>query len=258
MSAAILPACLRPLQPPDLLRLGPEADGGYLVDPRDVAAADGLISLGLDRDWRFERAFLRMNRVPVHAYDGCTSVPYILDDLPRAVDDRNWRWAARTLQRTADYVWFFSTSAKHFRRFVGTADFAYEKSGSAVVPLSDVFEAMAATGSSRPYLKVDVEGAEFMMLGDLVARAEDTAGLAIEFHDCDTRLAELVEFVQRYPLRLVHIHANSFGGIGKDGVPRALELTFSSAPDTPGTQGHLPHRLDRANDRGEEISLVFG
>ena len=255
--AGILPLSLRPFKPSRLVRIGAQADGGYLVDPRDVASADGLISFGVDRDWSFEKAFLRRNRVPVHVYDGCTNIPYLLSDIPRAVRDRNWRWACRAILKTADYLRFFSASARHFRCFVGTGEFAYQGTAAPVVSIETVFDNMRAAGSSRPFLKVDIEGAEFCMLQQFIDRAAVTAGLAIEFHNCDARLREVVEFVQRYPLRLVHIHANSYGGIGRTGVPRALELTFSSTHDMATGFATTPHPLDRANDGHTDIPIRF-
>ena len=95
------------------------------------------------------------------------------------------------------------------------------------------------------------------MLQQFIDRAEGTAGLAIEFHNCDVRLQEMIEFVHRYPLQLVHIHANSYGGIARNGIPRALELTFSSGSDMAAGFANIPHPLDRANDAQTEIAIQF-
>ncbi len=84
-----LPLNLRPSQTPELKRLGVPKDGGYLVDERDVRASQGLISMGLDDNWTFERDFTRIKRVPVHAYDGCTSTSYLLQISRRALSLRN-------------------------------------------------------------------------------------------------------------------------------------------------------------------------
>ena len=255
---AVLPLGLRPSQPDQLERIGSFKDGGYLIDPRDIARADGLISLGIDRDWSFERQFRRRNPVPVHAYDGCTDTGYLLSDFARGLRDLNWRWAVRSILRTMDYWWFFSgPSVRHYRRFVGTDQFAYEKTAATTIPLQQVFDGIRDAGSLKPFVKIDIEGAEYLMLDELIERGHDTAGLAIEFHDCDTRMTEIGAFVERYSLPLVHVHANPYGGIGDGGIPRALELTFSSSGERRAAPPTLPHPLDRPNDGSVDIILQF-
>ena len=162
---AVLPLGLRPSQPDQLERIGSFKDGGYLIDPRDIARADGLISLGIDRDWSFERQFRRRNPVPVHAYDGCTDTGYLLSDFARALRDLNWRWAVRSILRTMDYWWFFSgPSVRHYRRFVGTDQFAYEKTAATTIPLQQVFDGIRDAGSLKPFVKIDRSRSLFVVL----------------------------------------------------------------------------------------------
>ncbi len=146
----ILPLELRPSQTCELNRLGGSGDGGYLINKRDVASSRGLISLGIDRNWSFERQFRRLNPIPVHAYDGCTSVGYLLQETRRALSVRHWRWLARSLLSVADYRWFFSgRDVRHFQKFVGTGDYAYQASSAPLVGLFQVFNAMIETGASE-------------------------------------------------------------------------------------------------------------
>jgi hypothetical protein len=250
---ATLPLELRPSQASDLIRLGSKTDGGYVVRKADVLASDGLISIGIDRNWKFERQFFRLKPVPVHAYDGCTNTAYMLQDTRIALRYCNPRWLMASVVRTLDYHWFFRGARRHFRQFVGTHEFAYEVTGSATVS----FESIVAAMPGRVFLKIDVEGAEFGMLHDLVEEAPRTTGLAIEFHDCDNHLEEIVGFVGRYPLTLIHTHANSYSKLGPRGAPDALELTFSSTAFGSLGPATLPHPLDAPNDGIAEIPLHF-
>jgi hypothetical protein len=228
------------------------------VDERDVRASEGLVSMGIDDNWTFERAFRKIKRVPVHAYDGCTSTLYLLQVSQKALSARNWRWLARSLINVIDYHWFFSSrSQRHFRQFVGTSDYAYEQTGAPTVSLARVFNSMLEVGGAKVFLKIDIEGAEYEMLDEVVIRAATTTGLAIEFHDCDKRMEEIVSFVDRYPLTLVHVHANTYGGLGNGNVPCALELTFSSSAPRCEREPVLPHPLDAANNADPEIALNF-
>jgi hypothetical protein len=251
MTEAILPAHFRPAQPASLVRLGRVNDGGYLVDARDVIASDSVISLGVYDDWSFEKSFVERKDVPVLAYDGSISGRHFAWRIYRNLLDMHPRLVLKSVKLLADYFWFFSGRRKHFRLFVGTDQLHPN------VSLADVFECLRDINESRPFLKVDIEGSEYAILDQLIEKAGMTTGLAIELHDCDAHIEEINDFVRRYPLRLVHVHANNFSDVADSGVPTALELTFSSSAQTEGAVT-LPHPLDFPNNwRLGEIAIRF-
>ncbi len=53
-----------------MIRLGKDNDGGYLVNPVDVAATKTLVSFGIADDDSFERDFHALNGCASFAYDG--------------------------------------------------------------------------------------------------------------------------------------------------------------------------------------------
>ena len=57
MSKYNLPSFLKPFSCEDLVRVGRDYDGGYVVNLKDIQSADGLISLGISHDWSFEKQF---------------------------------------------------------------------------------------------------------------------------------------------------------------------------------------------------------
>jgi hypothetical protein len=64
MISEIEPITLAALQPhalPDLVRIGRENDGGYLIPERVISKTDVLIGLGIEADWSFEQDFLSRN-----------------------------------------------------------------------------------------------------------------------------------------------------------------------------------------------------
>jgi hypothetical protein len=259
MTTAVLPVILRPHQPSILERLGAYCDGGYLVDPRDVAASDGLISLGIAIDWSFEKHFVRCKSVPVRAYDGSLSVWYLMARAAR--DVLFFKSAAAifsSVRLVVDYLRFFTGPVRHVRSYVGNVQAAYRVTSAPSISLGEAFDEMRATGSSKPFLKIDIEGSEYSLLGELMSLARVTSGLAIEFHDCGSHLTEITAFVQRYPLRLVHIHANTYTAIDDSGCPGALELTFSSSAQASERPPLLPHPLDSSNDgSARQIDIQF-
>ena len=53
----------------DLVRVGRDYDGGYLVSNRDIERSDLLIGFGISDDWSFEIDFANRNDVDIIAYD---------------------------------------------------------------------------------------------------------------------------------------------------------------------------------------------
>ena len=64
---AVLPLFLRPLKGAELVRMGRDNDGGYLVDKRSIISSEFLLSFGIYDDWSFEKDFKKFVNVPVVA-----------------------------------------------------------------------------------------------------------------------------------------------------------------------------------------------
>ena len=72
-----LPSFLNPIKFDDLIRIGKQNDGGYIVRRQDVVDADNLISLGVSFDWTFEKEFSKINKkIKLKTYDGSTGFKY--------------------------------------------------------------------------------------------------------------------------------------------------------------------------------------
>ncbi len=50
---------LRPIEVQDLVRIGRANDGGYVVPKQIFKLCDGLLSYGINKDWTFEKDFLK-------------------------------------------------------------------------------------------------------------------------------------------------------------------------------------------------------
>ena len=74
-----------------------------------------------------------------------------------------------------------------------------------------------------------------------------------------TLMSALERFISRFPLKLVHVHANNHALINGSRTPLVIECTFSASQPTgePGT-ATLPHPLDMPNKRNRaEIAIRF-
>jgi hypothetical protein len=250
----MLPSCFKPSGSYDLARLGRDHDGGYLVESGSLEKAGALVSMGINTDWSFEKDFVARNPVPLNAYDHTTGhflKPIQLLKTVAGVCLFRYPFSRLTkeLALRSDYRAFFTGQNIHYR----------EKIGPASLHGVSLKETLARLGQSAPvFLKIDIEGSEYRLLGELVECADRIVGLTIEFHDIDLHRERIVSFIKAFPLTLVHIHPNNFGGKDENGDPFLIELTFALNPGRLSATVTLPHALDQHNDIGTEcISLIF-
>ena len=60
-----------------LTRLGPQRDGGYIIDKRIINKIDYIITCGLSDDWNFEKNFVKLNKKTiVLAYDHTVNLSF--------------------------------------------------------------------------------------------------------------------------------------------------------------------------------------
>ena len=63
----MLPKNFKPDGLYDLIRLGSDHDGGYLVDPSSIEESKALLALGIGKNWSFEKDFLNKKTVRLNA-----------------------------------------------------------------------------------------------------------------------------------------------------------------------------------------------
>lgn len=212
-----------------MMRLGNAGDGGYVV-PVQVLDAQYLISLGLGTNWSFDRQWHVLTpNGHVHAYDGTIDPAAFSDTLKTAYDD------------------FFQQQVVHYSENVHAGN------------INTVLD--RAAGSV--FAKIDIEGSEYEIVSALGQR-KNIIGMVIEFHALDLdyekqRLKQALSALDQF--RIVHVHANNFGGIHQDSLPHTLEISFLRKTLCENTskryQAYLPG-LDSANALNQEdYMLIF-
>jgi hypothetical protein len=241
----------RPVACPLLARIGSPNDGGYVVPLNAIKAANALVSFGLSHDWTFEREFKKENPgAIIHCYDHTvslrTALQFSIGQLLRFV----FLFRARSLRKIftwIDYKLFFRSEATHFKQRIGPDN----RDNSATI--GDVFSRLPA--ECPVFVKMDIEGSEYLVLDDLLNHSGNILAMAIEFHDVDTQpglFNSLIEKIKR-DFYIVHIHGNNMGGIAPFNFPKAPELTFlnkrffDSAP-LPSSSKYPTPGLDQPNN----------
>src|SRR6056300_1563992 len=77
----MLPLTFKPKALFDLVRIGKSNDGGYLVCKKVAKQSEFLISFGVSKDFSFEKHFVELNKVPVHAYDPSISLKFFIKQI---------------------------------------------------------------------------------------------------------------------------------------------------------------------------------
>ena len=243
-----LPDFLKFLTTKDLERVGRDHDGGYLISASDMEKSDFLLSFGICDDWSFEWQFYQSNKIPVAAFDGSVDKKFWLKRI--IIGFLKNPLSPKEILKYFSFHSFFSGACSFQTAFIGQASLLGNTlSLNEVIP-DEKFQNI--------FLKVDIEGAEYRILNDILTHQDRFSGLVIEFHNCDLFCEQIREFVENFQLKLIHIHANNYSPIFVNSImPSVMEMTFSRygfaavAPE-------LPHTLDMANDKNvAEIKLEF-
>ena len=236
---ARLPNFFAVKQAVDLVRIGRDYDGGYLVSQSDIEKSELLLGLGICDDWSFEKDFTLLNDVEVVAYDASVNFRFWLKLVILQTIKNPFKFYA--VRKFFSYRRFFRGKNRHIKKFVGLN--AIDNAHCTFV------DVLNETSCKNIFLKIDIEGSEYRFLHEIAANADRVAGMVIEFHDVDINLKKIENFIDQFSLNLVHVHANNYAPIrADDDLPVVLELTFSRYADVTNLF-KLPHKLDMPNNK---------
>ncbi len=260
----MLPLVFKPKHEYDLIRLGGNFDGGYLVEKSSIEKSQSLITLGLGYEWRFEKEYKKKFNKPIHCYDHTVNYSTIkklsrkilLSTLIRIFKPKYLFKKGFFSNQIAsiflykDYKNLFTGNAFHYTKRVGPG----HGPGSEGINLEDILKSDI---TSPHYLKVDIETSEYRILDEILKYQEKFSGIAIEFHDVDLHLEKIENFIKSLNMTLVHIHPMN-QALVVNNIPTQIELTFSKNPVKINDISKLPHRLDMpGNPSFQEIELKF-
>ena len=246
----MLPKNFKPDGAYELIRMGSDHDGGYLVDPKSIEQSNALIALGIGRNWSFEKDFLERKSVRIHAYDYSIGLGYwIKHFLKRVLAVLIGRFSAPfdAVKLFLEFKIFFKDSAVLYLEKVGTAPGCD----------TNLKKALDRLDRAPLFLKVDIEGYEYQILEEIIRCKDDLTGLVIEFHSVSDNIEQIEDFINKIGITLIHIHPNN-NRLDEEGDPKAIELTFSKNPTKLEDKFIHPHALDQNNvPRKDSVSLRF-
>jgi hypothetical protein len=255
----MLPKEFKPKHKYNLIRIGRNNDGGYLVEKDSILKSNSLVSFGIGFDWSFEKDFFNYRKIPIHCYDHTLKYSYIKKfsrhSLFSLLKPSMWRFDAfKELKKKIflykDYKNFFKEDVVHFRSAIGI--------GFKRIRLKEIFDRIR---HNPIFLKIDIEGSEYRILEEIIELQDFICRIVIEFHDIDLHEDKILNFIYNFKLKLVHVYAQNPGGeqyLTESGDPTQLEMTFSNVENFLDINPQIPHNLDQASDpRFAEIKLYF-
>lgn len=272
MNKISFPKFLQPYEVTDLVRLGKNNDGGYLVSKKDIKNSENLISLGVSFDISFEQDFKKESeKIKITSYDGSVGYKYYKKNLKLRIKNLIKKPSAsrfkKVLSRLVDFLSFiqFYSSFKnsmHIEKFIDSGldeDFKnnfYKFYGYEAEFIS--IEELFFDIDENSFFSIDIEGSEYGLFDFLIESQDKVTGLVIELHDAHLNKSKIENFINSFGLKLIHLHINNYAKIYQ-GFPSVIELTFSKyAEFTNNKFMTLPNKLDQNNDAsGPNYNIVF-
>ena len=228
----------------DLVRVGRNADGGYLLPRQVLADIKGCLSFGLGAEWSFEQALLALNQGTILPKDIVFFDASIsMQSLGKSIFDMFGRTVAEIRQakrrserkyRLGDFkrvlialVIYLPTFKIRKRRFKLIEKFVVSRV-SKENEISFIDALSYRSDPKRVIVKIDIEGGEWDLLRgkediDLLA---DVPVLIMEIHDTrKDQFMEIVEMLKHY-FWIAHLHGNTSDRCVESGMPLYLEMTF--------------------------------
>ena len=173
---------LRPIKNENLVRLGRNADVGYVVDKNVVENTNHLVTFGLGPDWSFELDYIKLNnKVKISMYDYTVSVsPYLKEILKYLRRFLTFRSKFKDVNDRLNYL-------KNYLNFfkLKNVDFYPEKITFPILnkidtDINKVF--LRIPNEEKIVLKSDIEGSEFKVIDEILNYSSRIKMLIFEFH----------------------------------------------------------------------------
>jgi hypothetical protein len=265
----------RPTAAGDLVRLGRDQDGGYLINRSALEAARVLISGGINDDWSFEEDFTKERpQAQIIAFDGSVGLMPFFGRAIRQLGAAAYRSSRLEWDKAAVRLgksWRFVQCALSFTQFWRKnrrfeAKFLGDKDSVGWVGMDGLLQRWeSAAGLPEILLKIDIEGSEYQIVPAIAAHHRAVCGVVLEWHDLAVHWEQFEELMESLLAEFVvaHIHGNNHRPL-IDGttVPSVIEMTLLNkqliGPDQEVAQADYPLELDCPCDpRRDDYRLTF-
>ena len=226
---------LRPIKTNSLIRLGPEVDGGYIVDSNIINNTDILIVFGLGdgshlpHQWSFELDFIERNKnLSIYIYDyTVSSSPYI---------KKIWKYLRRflTFRGSLEALKIRIRNYQNYLKFIKLNNVKFYKE-RIIFPIKDKIDTdidkvfSRIKDNSEVIVKCDIAGSEYGINFDQILKHSNRIKMLIfEFHWLDKNEDLFIGLVKKLKSKfeIIHIHGNNNCQTLENGLPVVFEITL--------------------------------
>ena len=225
---------LRPIYWKNLVRIGNEYDGGYVIPDELLSKTDVLLSFGINKDWSFEKSFRRKNQgATIHCYDHTLNYFMLLIYTIKSIflapvycvtfDRVRLKRCILGMFIIPDYYLFFSRNAKHFKNRIWNNNEDKNKT------IDNTFNQIPKPDRKNIFIKMDIEEAEYLVFDDIINSVDFIRGMAVEFHAIGKNEEEFNKIIKVLlkDFHIVHIHGNNYSDLlVNQNFPSTIEITF--------------------------------
>lgn len=229
---------LQPYSIGEMIRVGNNEDGGYVIPNNFRNSNLNLISIGLGDNWTFEsqglKLFFRSFLIVDHTVSALGIFKRILKRLSeRNLTIKNFIYLSKVLLHYT--IYFRILGKNHIKKKLVPA-----KTNSREITIKEL---MQTSKNLHCMLKMDIEGDEYQMIDSICREANLIDLLIIEFHETDKKRKNFevaIKNLKNYYL-IVHAHGNNYSFTSNDGIPNTLELTFVNKNQFNGNYPSINH-----------------
>ena len=225
---------LKPKFCPNLIRLGKNFDGGYIVSEELIKKSDGLVSFGYGHDPSFELDYVRRTQNQVHIYDYTCNAIILIQRLLKY-----FRRFLTFRKKINDVTYHFKILKNYFTFIKNEKITFFQKKITGVeinkidINIRNVFSKF--NNNNNLILKCDIEGSEYEIIEDIILHEKKICMMIFEFHWIDKKkdlFLEKIKKIQEY-FSIIHIHGNNHFNFleDKSNIPIILEVTFANNKD---------------------------
>ncbi len=224
---------LQPIELSDLIRVGKDNDGGYIIPKRIIDECDGLLSYGINKDWSFEKDFYKKKELNIHCYDHSLTIYSLIKFSIKSffysifyfliLDSKRLNRSLKGINIITCYYSFFKNKIIHFKNKIWNDNIGQN------ITVPETIKKIEDCGSKKIFIKMDIEGAEYKVLNSIIDSNKNIIGFAVEFHEIITNcniFNNLIDNLKK-SYYIAHIHGNNYSKIDKtSNFPSSIELTF--------------------------------
>ena len=250
----------------ELIRIGRIHDGGYVLSNKLIESTDLLISFGINADWSFEKDFKSKREITIHAFDFSVTHSSLVLKFFKYIKRFRLKAAVRQFKAIQDFKVFFDEKKKINFHCYGV--------GNQNNPEFLTFDQVMNMAGKKiddlkcdTFVKMDIEGSEFDVLTSMKPYFHQISGMAVEFHDLESKSAEFDSLISllKGDFHVMHVHGNNNNlTIKGTHLPTVIEITFFNKrlaqenEISPSTKNYPIKGLDFPNTRGKkDMPLSF-